>query len=155
MDATLDIFAPKNGQPMWLGTAETVQKALVLMVREGKGSYFMFSQTDGQKQFYEVGSNGTAEHVLSAERRSTHYTQSVNVRQVISRSKVILAESLMVELSRAKKKGTRFLHRQPIPSLMAEFLCPLHATNTSSQIGLSNPVSAPRRRVVELRQALR
>lgn len=67
MDATLDILAPKNGEPMWLGTAETIHKALVLIVREGKGSYFMFSQTDGQKQFYEVGSDGTVEHVRSAE----------------------------------------------------------------------------------------
>jgi hypothetical protein len=55
----LDVFAIENGKPMWLGCAETLAKALELVGNRGPGSYFVFSQETGHKNFYEVASDGT------------------------------------------------------------------------------------------------
>jgi len=54
MVAPLDVFAVKNDEPKWLGCAETLSKALDLALQHGEGSYFVFSQQTGHKNFYEV-----------------------------------------------------------------------------------------------------
>jgi len=53
-----DIFAVKNGQSNWLDCAETMAKALELALDQGEGSYFVYSQQTGHRNFYKV-SNGT------------------------------------------------------------------------------------------------
>ena len=67
MVALFDIFSVRSGEPRWLGSAETVLKALVLAVHEGEGSYFVFSPATGHKQFYKVGADGTVERGASTE----------------------------------------------------------------------------------------
>jgi hypothetical protein len=54
MVASLDVFAVMNGEPKWLGCAETMAKAFELVLEHGEGSYFVFSQRTGHKNFYEV-----------------------------------------------------------------------------------------------------
>ena len=58
MVAPLDIFAAKNGEPKWLGCAETLARATQLLRNAGAGSYFVFSQRTGQKNFYNVSVEG-------------------------------------------------------------------------------------------------
>jgi hypothetical protein len=67
MVVPFDIFSVRSNEPKWLGSAETLLKALVLAVHEGEGLYFVFSQATGHKQFYKVGADGTLERVASAE----------------------------------------------------------------------------------------
>ena len=52
MVAPLDIFAV-NGEPKWLGCAETLAQAIDLIRKTGSGSYFVFSQKTGHKHFYK------------------------------------------------------------------------------------------------------
>jgi hypothetical protein len=54
MVAPLDVFAVKNGEPKWLGCAETLAKALELGLRHREGSHFAFSHQTGHENFYEV-----------------------------------------------------------------------------------------------------
>jgi len=61
MVAPLDVFAVVDGQPKWLGAAESLQKALMLAVHEGVGLYFVFSQKTGNKQFYKIDSDGAVQ----------------------------------------------------------------------------------------------
>lgn len=61
MVAPLDVFAVSEGQPKWLGSAESLAKALEMAAREGAGSYFVYSHQTGNKQFYKVGSDGTVQ----------------------------------------------------------------------------------------------
>ena len=67
MIAPLDIFLVKNGEPEWLGSAETVQKALVLAAQGGEDLYFVFSQQTGHKHYYKVSSDGTVERTSGLE----------------------------------------------------------------------------------------
>jgi hypothetical protein len=61
----LDVFAAKDRELKWLGCAETLSKALELAVKNGAGSYFVFSQETGHKNFYEVSSEGTVTRIPS------------------------------------------------------------------------------------------
>ena len=65
MVAPLDIFAVNDGGPVWLGCAETLAKALELALKHGEGSYFVFSQRTGHRNFYEVTPAGTVARVSS------------------------------------------------------------------------------------------
>jgi hypothetical protein len=58
MVAPLDVFAVTNGEPKWLGCAETLAKALQLVRDHGTGSYVVYSQQTGHKNFYEVMPTG-------------------------------------------------------------------------------------------------
>ena len=58
MVAPLDVFAVKNGEPKWLGCAESLAQAIELLRNTGSGSYFVFSQQTGHKNFYEVSTEG-------------------------------------------------------------------------------------------------
>jgi hypothetical protein len=60
MIAPFDLFAIKDGEPQWLGCAETLMKALSLAVQHGEGPYCVFSQQTGDKRLYEVTRDGTA-----------------------------------------------------------------------------------------------
>lgn len=65
MVAPLDVFAVQQGEPKWLGCAETLGKALDLALQHGEGSYFVFSQETGHKNFYEVKAGSVAPRELS------------------------------------------------------------------------------------------
>jgi len=65
MVAPLDVFALKDGGPMWLGCTETLAKALELALKHGEGSYFVFSHQTGHKNFYEVTPAGIVARVSS------------------------------------------------------------------------------------------
>lgn len=54
MIAPLDIFAVKNDGTTWVDCAETLVRALELVVTRGDGLYFVFSQRTGHKNFYNV-----------------------------------------------------------------------------------------------------
>ena len=54
----LDIFAATDGQPQWLGCADTMGHALVFAQRHGEGLYFVFSQETGHKEFYRINKEG-------------------------------------------------------------------------------------------------
>jgi hypothetical protein len=55
----LDVFSAKIGEKIgWLGSAETLGKALALIHKAGPGSYFVFSQRTGHKNFFDVSSDG-------------------------------------------------------------------------------------------------
>lgn len=58
MISPLDLFAVQNGESRWVGCAETLAKALELASNHGAGSYLVFSQETGHKNFYEVSSEG-------------------------------------------------------------------------------------------------
>jgi hypothetical protein len=58
MVAPLDVFAVKNGEPNWLGCAESLPQAMELLRNTGSGSYLVFSQQTGHKNFYEVSTEG-------------------------------------------------------------------------------------------------
>lgn len=58
MVPALDVFAMKNREIKWLGSAETTSKALELVAKRGEGSYFVFCQETGHKNFYAVSSKG-------------------------------------------------------------------------------------------------
>ena len=60
----LDLFATENARVRWLGCAETLVQALELVSKRGPGSYFVFSQETGRRNFYEVTSNGGVVHVV-------------------------------------------------------------------------------------------
>jgi hypothetical protein len=61
----LDVFADKDGELKWLGCAETLSKAFELAVGNGAGSYFVFSQETGHKNFFEVSSEGAVTRIPS------------------------------------------------------------------------------------------
>ena len=65
MAPPLDLFSLKDGEPEWLGCAETLSKAFALAVRNGAGSYFAFSQENGHKNFFEVSSEGAVTRIPS------------------------------------------------------------------------------------------
>jgi hypothetical protein len=54
MVAPLDVVAVKNGQPTWLGCAQTLTKAFDIAIEHGDGSYLVFSQETGHRNLYEV-----------------------------------------------------------------------------------------------------
>ena len=59
MLAPLDVFSVKHGgEPLWLGSAETLAQAVELIRSSGSGSYMVFSQTTAHKNFYEVSATG-------------------------------------------------------------------------------------------------
>jgi len=66
MVAPLDVFAVVNGEPKWLGCAETLANALELARKHGVGSYFVFSQKTEHKNFYEVTADGTVATINAA-----------------------------------------------------------------------------------------
>jgi hypothetical protein len=64
MVSSLDVFALKSGEPKWVGCAETLAQAIELMRKEGgSGSYFVFSQQTGHKNFYETSAEGAISQV--------------------------------------------------------------------------------------------
>ena len=66
MIAPLDIFAVNNGEATWLGCAESIAQAIDVIRKTGSGSYFVFSQKTGHKNFYEVNRDGIASQVGQA-----------------------------------------------------------------------------------------
>jgi len=64
MIAPLDVFSV-NDDPKWLGCAETLEKALMMVCVEGVGSYCVFSQETGDKDYYKVDEAG---HVCLSDR---------------------------------------------------------------------------------------
>jgi hypothetical protein len=58
MIAPLDVFALRNGEPKWLDSTDTLDRALELIRLSGAGSYFVFSQTTQHKNFYVVSRQG-------------------------------------------------------------------------------------------------
>jgi len=54
----LDVFRVTNNKPTWLGSTESLSKALELIRNSGAGAYFVFSQETGHKKFYKVNANG-------------------------------------------------------------------------------------------------
>ena len=58
MVAPLDVFAVMNGEPKWLSCVETLSQAVDLIRKTGCGSYFVFSQPTGHKDFYEITAEG-------------------------------------------------------------------------------------------------
>jgi hypothetical protein len=55
----LDVFSVKlDREPEWLGAAETLGKAVELIRASGPGSYFVFSQQTGHKNFFNVSADG-------------------------------------------------------------------------------------------------
>jgi len=65
MVAPLDVFAVNNSEPNWLGCAETLALAIELIREAGFGTYFVFSQKTGHKNFYEVSAEGIVSQVSS------------------------------------------------------------------------------------------
>jgi glucose dehydrogenase len=63
MVAPLDVFAVNNGEPKWLGCAESLAQATDLIRKTGAGSYFVFSQETGHKNFYELTTDGVVSQV--------------------------------------------------------------------------------------------
>jgi len=53
-----DIFTVINGQPKWLGAAESLEEALLLATHKGEGLYLVFSQKTKNQQFYKITSDG-------------------------------------------------------------------------------------------------
>ncbi len=56
-----DVFSVTDGDSKWLGSAETIAKALEFALKNGDGSYFVFSEETGHKNFYEVTARAVAE----------------------------------------------------------------------------------------------
>jgi hypothetical protein len=55
----LDVYSVRTDETSWLGPADSLEKALEIARQTGAGSYLIFSQTTGHKNFYEVDPNGT------------------------------------------------------------------------------------------------
>jgi len=66
MVAPLDVFAVNNGEPRWLGCAQSLAQAIDLLRESGSGSYFVFSQQTGHKNFYDVTVEGVVVSQVSA-----------------------------------------------------------------------------------------
>lgn len=62
MVALFNVFALEDAlqgnEPMWLGGAESFEKARELMSESGPGAYFLLAQHTQRKSFYEVESDG-------------------------------------------------------------------------------------------------
>jgi hypothetical protein len=59
MAAPWDVFSVKQGQePKWLGSTESLAEAVELIRGSGAGSYVVFSQQTGNKNFFEVSPAG-------------------------------------------------------------------------------------------------
>src|SRR5215475_9994765 len=56
MVSTLDVFAVNDDKPRWVGSTETLEKALELAIQHGDGLYFVFSQETGRKNVFAVTS---------------------------------------------------------------------------------------------------
>jgi len=56
--APLDIYAIQDEKPQWLGSSETLEKALQLMCETGPGPYVVSSQETGHKDFYVMSADG-------------------------------------------------------------------------------------------------
>jgi hypothetical protein len=54
----LDVFSINRDETGWLGSAETFEKAMALIHVTGAGSYFVFSQHTGHKNFFDVSFDG-------------------------------------------------------------------------------------------------
>jgi len=65
MGTPLDLFAVKDGEPKWVGCAETLARVLLLAIRQGEGWYFVFSQQTGDRDFYRVRADGLVERAAS------------------------------------------------------------------------------------------
>ncbi len=66
MIAPLDVFAVKISETAWLGCGESLHEAFELIRNAGAGSYFIFSQRTGNKNFFDVSLDGVISQVLSA-----------------------------------------------------------------------------------------
>jgi hypothetical protein len=55
----LDVFSVKHNATRWLGAAENLARTFDMVRRNGAGSYFVFSQRTGHKNFYELDPYGT------------------------------------------------------------------------------------------------
>jgi hypothetical protein len=64
----LDVFAVNEGEPRWLDCAETMGKALLMILTRGNGSYMLFSPQNGHKDLYEVN-NGILSRVSRSSQR--------------------------------------------------------------------------------------
>jgi hypothetical protein len=58
MVPALDIFAANDGQAKWLGCTETLAHAILFLRDAGSGSYFVFTQQTGYKDYYQVSKDG-------------------------------------------------------------------------------------------------
>ena len=57
----LDVFSirDQDHETRWLGTAKNLAQTFDMVRRNGAGSYFVFSQRTGHKNFYDLDPNGT------------------------------------------------------------------------------------------------
>jgi len=70
----LDVFSVKHNATRWLGAAENLARAFDMIRRNGAGSYFVFSQRTGHKNFYELDRMGQSERAIF--RAARHRTRS-------------------------------------------------------------------------------
>lgn len=64
MIVVLDIFSVTDSGPRWLGSTETVQQALVLAIHQGEGMYLIYSQQNGNGQYYKINGDGTVQRAV-------------------------------------------------------------------------------------------
>jgi hypothetical protein len=65
----LDVFAFDDGEPQWLGCAETLASALELARKNGTGRYFVFSHQTGHKTMYAVDPQGRIKPITSLQEK--------------------------------------------------------------------------------------
>jgi len=58
--APLDVFAVRDGQPLWLGSAEAPAQALNIAIKQGDGDYVVLSNQTGRKKSYKVTAGSVA-----------------------------------------------------------------------------------------------